>query len=183
MNERTIRLAGGERVTVRPMTDGDAAEVRAAFGRLSPTSLRYRFFSPVPRLTPGVAADLTLVDQQRIVLLAIDGDGRVLGEARAVRHRDDAGTADLAVTVDDEHQRRGLGSKLLGLLRAEAQRVGIERLAGHVLLDNAAGQALLVRSGAACWLAEPGVMAFEIPVGRRTVPPAIAARRTLGLAS
>jgi hypothetical protein len=50
-------------------------------------------------------------------------------------------------------------------------------------MDNAAAQTLLVRSHAASWIAEPGVIGFEIPLGRRTVAPAVAARRTLGLAS
>jgi len=183
MNERTLRIRGGERVTVRPMTNADAGAVLAGFDHLSPASLRHRFFSPVVRLTPGVAADLTAVDDQHLVLLAFNADGQLLGGARATRHRDDPSTADVAVTVSDAHQRKGLGTKLLRLLRTEAKRAGIERLAGHVLLDNAAGQALLVASHAACWIDEPGVLGFEIPLGRRTVAPEITARRTLGLAS
>jgi len=183
MNERTLRIRGGERVTVRPMTSADADAVLDGFHHLSPTSLRHRFFNPVVRLTPAVAADLVAVDDQHVVLLAFDADGRLLGGARATRHRDDPSTADLAITVADDHQRKGLGTKLLRLLRAEAKAAGIDRLAGHVLLDNAAGQALLVASHAACWFDEPGVIGSEIPLGRRTVAPDIAARRTLGLAS
>lgn len=183
MNERTLRIKGGERITVRPMAEADADTVVAGIHRLSPTSLRQRFFSPAARLTPGVAADLTAVDDRHLVLLAFDGAGRLVGGARANRHRDDPATAELAVTVGDRHQGRGLGTKLLRLLRTEAKRAGIERLTGHVLLDNAAGQALLVASHATCWIDEPGVMGFEIPLGRRTVSPDIAARRTLGLAS
>jgi GNAT superfamily N-acetyltransferase len=182
MNELTVR-ARGRRYTVRAMTDDDGAAMLASFDRLSPASLRFRFFSPVPRLTPGIAADLTRIDDARIVLLAVDEAGDVAAEARAVRHRDDPATADVAVTVDEAHQRRGLGSKLLRVLGTEARRAGIDRLVGHVLLDNAAGQALLVAARAACWIDEPGVMGFEIPLGRRAVSPEIAARRTLGLAS
>jgi RimJ/RimL family protein N-acetyltransferase len=183
MNERTLRIRGGERITVRPMVESDAGSVVAGFERLSPTSLRHRFFSPAVHLTPGVAADLTAVDERHVVLLAFDSSGRLVGGARANRHRDDPATAELAVTVGDAHQGRGLGTKLLRLLRTEAKRAGIDRLTGHVLLDNAAGQALLVATHAACWIDEPGVMGFEIPLGRRTVAPEIAARRSLGLAS
>lgn len=183
MNERTVRLTGGERVMVRPMADGDAADVIAGFARLSPASRRTRFFSSAPRLVPSVAADLTRVDDGRIVLLAFTADGTLVGGARATRHVDDPTVADVAVTVGDLYQRRGLGSKLLRLLRTEAKAAGIERLAGHVMAENAAGQALLVASAAACWVSEPGVIAFEIPLGKRTVRPQIAARRTLGLAS
>src|SRR5687768_225289 len=154
MNERTVRIRGGERITVRPMTSADAGAVLAGFAHLSPTSLRHRFFSPVVRLTPAVAADLTAVDDDHLVLLAFDAAGRLVGGARATRRGHDPSTAEMAVTVGDDHQRRGLGTKLLRLLRADAKAAGIERLAGHVLLDNAAGQALLVASHAACWIDE-----------------------------
>jgi protein lysine acetyltransferase len=184
MNERTIRVQGGERVRVRPMTDGDATTVVDAFAHLSPASLRSRFFSPVPRLVPSVAADLTLVDADHLVLLAFGGGGgHLIGGARATRHAEDPTVADVAVTVGDPYQRQGLGAKLLRLLRSDAKAAGIDRLAGHVLVDNAAAQALLVRSHASCWISEPGVIAFEIPLGRRTVSPEVAARRTFGLAS
>ena len=183
MNELTMRLLGGDRIVVRPMTSGDAEAVRAAFERLSPNSLRHRFFTPVPRITTAIADDLTRLDDGRVVLVAIDASGAIVGEARAIRRRDEPTTAEIAVTIADALQHRRLGTKLLRRLQAEATRVGIDRFAGHVQVDNAAGQALLVSSGAACWLDEPGVIGFEIPLGRRTVAPEIAARQTLGRAS
>lgn len=182
MNELTLRLRG-RRYTVRPMEHGDAAAVLEAFGELTPASLRFRFFTASGRIPPGTAADLTRLDDGRIVLLALDAAGAVAAEARAIRHRDDPSTAEVAVTVVDGHQRRGLGSRLLRRLRHEARAAGIERLTGHVLHDNAAGQALLVAAHAVCWNSEPGVLGFEIPLRRRTVSPDIAARRSLGFAS
>ena len=56
-------------------------------------------------------------------------------------------------------------------------------LRGEAGQMHAAGQALLVSSHAVCWIDEPGVMGFEISLGRRTVTPDVAARRNLGLAS
>ena len=183
MNERTIRARGGHRFTVRSMTPDDGPAVAAAFGRLSPSSLRTRFFSPVVRLTPGVVADLTAVDDRHLVLLAFDPAGELVAGARATRRRDDPSVADVAVTVGDHVQGLGLGTKLLRLLRTEAADAGVDRFAGHVLVDNPAAQAMLVSSHAAIWVDEPGVLGFEIPLGRRTVAPEIAARRRLGLAS
>ena len=183
MNERTIRLRGGERVTVRSMTPSDRDAVIAGFEHLSPAGRRLRFLSPTHHLTPGMVADLTAVDDDHLVLLAVDARGRVVGGARATRHRADRSVADVAVTVGDHLQGRGLATRLLRFLGEEAQRAGIERLAGHVLVDNAAAQRLLVSARAVVSFDEPGVLAFEIPLGRRTVPPAHAARRHLGLAS
>lgn len=164
MNERTVRLRGDERITVRPMTPDDADAVRTAFEHLSPASLRSRFFTPMPRLPRGVVTDLTAVDERRIVLLALDEAGEVIGEARAVRLSDDPTTAEIAITVDDAHQHRGVGSALVRMLRREAERAGITRLTGHILTDNAAAQALLLRGDATASFAEPGVLGFEIPL-------------------
>lgn len=165
-----------ERFTVRSMTTDDAAAVIDAFNHLSPASLRYRFFSPVHRLTPGVAADLTAIDPAtRIVLLAFTASGALAGGVRAVRHRSCPTTADVAVTVGDAHQRRGLGSLLLQAVASQARQEGIDRLAGHVLVDNPAGRALLIKNGAMCRLDEPGVLAFEIPLHQRHRHPVVAA--------
>lgn len=161
------------------MTADDADVVLAGFHRLSATSLRSRFFTPVPRITPGVAADLVRVDPaSRIILLAFADDGTLAGGARAVRDPADPASADIAVTVGDPFQRRGLGSKLLKLLGSTAMAEGIDRLSGHVLVDNPGGRGLLIANGAVCRLDEPGVLAFEIPLGRyRTVPAFMAQRR------
>jgi RimJ/RimL family protein N-acetyltransferase len=157
-----------ERFIVRPMTTADADVVIEAFHHLSPESLRYRFFSPIQRITAGVAADLVLVDPAtRIVLLAFDeATGALAGGVRVVRHRDDPRTADVAVTVGDRYQRHGLGSRLLRRVARAAQDDGVERLTGHVLVDNPAGRGLLIKNGALCRLDEPGVLAFEIPLHR-----------------
>jgi GNAT superfamily N-acetyltransferase len=184
MNERTIRARDGRRYTVRPMTTDDADVVIAGFASLSPESHRSRFFGAGPGLTRAVRDDLVRVDDSRVVLLAFDEGGRLVGGARAIRHRDDPATADVAVTVGDAYHRQGIGSKLLKVLGAEALAVGIDRLAGHVLVDNPGARGLLIANGAMVTFAEPGVLAFEIPLGRhRRVTPAVAARPRLGLAS
>lgn len=181
MTEPTIRLRGGTYL-VRPMVEADGPLVVAAFNQLSEASLRARFFTPVPRIHAGMVADLTRIDDQRIVLLAFDAAGAVVAEARAVRHRSDPTTAEVAVTVLDAHQRQGLGSRLLRRLGGAARRQGITQLVGHVLHDNAAAVGLLDAGGAQRHLAEPGVTGFVIPLVPSTAQPAPAAA-AFGLAS
>lgn len=162
-----VRLADGTTVVVRPMEPGDASVVRDGFDHLSPASLRLRFFSPVPRLTAGLAADLVRVSPaERIVLLAIDPrTGRLAGEARAVRLPSDPAVADLAVTVSDELQRHGLGTALVRAVRREARRQGVRTLTGNVLVDNPGALAMLRAGGAVLEFDEPGVYAFRIELG------------------
>lgn len=170
MNE-LVRLRDGASVVVREMRPTDADAVREGFRSLSAESLRRRFFTPAPRLTAGMLEDLTAVDPgRRLVLLAFEtGTGRLLGGARAVRLRHDPGAADVAVTVGDECQGRGLGTALLRELVRAARAQGIERLRGNVLVDNGPAKRLLRAAGAHLVFDEPGVLRFELPLVRIAV--------------
>jgi hypothetical protein len=61
-----------------------------------------------------------------------------VGVARFVRLADRPASADFAVTVIDDWQRKGLGRFLLTRLIAAARERGIERLESSVLATNAA---------------------------------------------
>lgn len=183
MSELTMCVRG-QRYTVRPMLDADRQQVIDAFEHhLSERSRRSRFLSPVPRIHSSIAADLTRIDDQRIVLLAFDDTGALAAEARAVRCADDPATAEIAVTVIDEHQHHGLGPRLLRRLGAAARRAGVRRFVGHVLVDNAPAQGLLQSAGATRRLAEPGVYGFEIPLVPNDVRHAVATVPTARMAS
>ena len=67
--------------------------------------------------------------------------------ARVIRLRDDPRAAEVAMTVTDALQGRGLGSKLLELLVVEAKEHGIERLVAHVVDGNTPIKRLLQKSG------------------------------------
>lgn len=164
-----VQSTDGRTFVLRPMEPWDATAVRDGFAALSPSSLRLRFFSPVPRLPAALVADLVRVEpSSRIVLLAVDpGDGRVVGEARAVRFRDDPTVADLAVTVSDELQQHGLGTALVRAVRRAARAQGIHALTGHVLVDNPGAQAMLRRAGAVLEFDEPGVLRFRIDLAQQ----------------
>jgi L-amino acid N-acyltransferase YncA len=120
-------------------------------------------------------------DGVAVVVLAFGPDGQLAGKARALRHRHEPAAAEVHLTLIDAGAGSPLGRKLLDELRGAARAVGIDRLTGRVVLDDGATQQLLVATGAAVWLADPGVLAFELPVRRpRTVPPVVAQRRQLG---
>jgi GNAT superfamily N-acetyltransferase len=169
MNERNMFLPTGERLTVRPMRATDADAVVAGFLALSPESFRRRFFSPVPRLLPGMVEAVTAVDDRHLTLLAFDDGGQLVALAEAIRDRRDPGSAELAVTVADAYQHRGIGTWLLTWLSRDAVAAGVVRFTGFTQTDNRPALSLFTRAGAEPWFEEPGVAGFEIPLVDRPV--------------
>jgi RimJ/RimL family protein N-acetyltransferase len=148
MHTAALVLADGARVDVRPIGARDRDAFSAWFGRLSDESRRRRFLGPKPRLSARELTYLTEVDHvSHTALLAVEDDGRLIGEARyATAHPDDR-SADFAVTVADEWQGRGVGSRLAAALVRAARANGIRELTALTLADNVAAQRLLRRLG------------------------------------
>ncbi len=70
-------------------------------------------------------------------IVAIDPiSGLLLGIARYIRSKDDHETAEVAVTVADDWQRRGLGRALLDRLTYRARQEGVRRFSALVLGEN-----------------------------------------------
>jgi RimJ/RimL family protein N-acetyltransferase len=147
MYTAALVLADGARLGVRPLEPGDRDAFAASFARLSPESRRRRFLGPKPRLSARELKYLTEIDNvTHAALVAVD-DGRIVGEARYATAGGRADTADFAITVDDEWQGRGLGTRLAASLVAVARRNGIARLTATTLAENAPARALLRRLG------------------------------------
>ena len=168
-----VRLEDGTTVFLRPAVSADRRLIESGFGRLSPQSRYQRFFTPVLELSPTALdhlSDVDGADHRAIAAVVHEGAEEVgVGVARYVR-LDDPEAAEVAVTVIDEYQGRGLGRHLFDALAAEALRRGITRFEGTVLVENRGMQAILRRAGARFSWAEEGVIAFEVDLRAR--PPA-----------
>ena len=84
------------------------------------------------------------------------------GFARYVRDRDDPRTAEIAVTVIDDWQGRGLGTELLTRLSERACQEGIRRFTAAVAADNAATAGLLRTFGGDLVRREFGTLEYEM---------------------
>jgi acetyltransferase len=137
--ERDLVLGDGARVQIRPIRPEDAPRLIAAYERLSAHSAYQRFFSVRRRLPPDWARFLATVDyRQRLALIAQgveDGARELLGVARYEPSHDDA--PEVALTILDAWQNRGLGTALFRALLEAARVRGIRRLRAWVLADNA----------------------------------------------
>ena len=121
---------------VRPVEPDDKERIRTGFDRLERESRYRRFLSVIPELSDSALHYLTEVDHHdHEALVALDPDsGHGVAIARFVRTR--PGVAEVAVTVADDWQGRGLGTKLLELLAARARTEGVSRFSALVLATN-----------------------------------------------
>ncbi|MGH8974190.1 MAG: GNAT family N-acetyltransferase [Acidimicrobiia bacterium] len=162
-----VQLADGTELVLRPVVPDDKALFRAAFERLSPLSRYRRFLSPLPRLNPALLAYLTDVDHRLhaawVAVVAEEAGPAAVGVARAIRLDDPRG-AEVAITVIDHYQRRGIGRLLLATLVLEAVEQGVIRFVGLVLADNDPMRAVLRRAGARLYPEEVGTLRFEMDV-------------------
>jgi RimJ/RimL family protein N-acetyltransferase len=137
-----IVVIDGTALTIRPITIGDAERLGRLFSRLSPQSVHFRFFSPINKPPRAALLRLSDVDHlRRDALVALQGD-EIVAVARYDGHPG-APEAEIAVTVEDAWQHRGVGRELAGRLAKLARHRGYQRFVATVLPDNRAALGLL----------------------------------------
>ena len=141
LHHESMRCEFIQGVTVRPLRRGDQATVQAVFDRLGPASRLRRFGGAKNVLLPSDLEQLSQVDQDHHVLVALV-DGNPVGIARLVR---DGTSAEVAFAVADDWQHRGIGTVLIERLAADARAAGIDSFRADIAPDNAASLALMNR--------------------------------------
>jgi GNAT superfamily N-acetyltransferase len=163
-----VVLRNGSRVLVRPVRSTDAWLLAEGFARLSERSRRMRFLGKKEELSAGELryyADVDHHDHEALVALDPAG-GRGAGVARYVRGAGDSRAAEIALTVADDWQGRGLGTALLARLSDRARQEGICRFTGVVSYDNVPMGMLLRRVGAVETDRSFGTVEYEIALMR-----------------
>ena len=164
-----LTLRDGAAVDVRPLERSDRAELAAAVGRLSAETRYLRFAAAKPRLTERELDHLTDLDHHgREALLAIDP--RTRNGVAVVRYVEVPGEPDVvevAATVTDEWQGRGLGGALLARLAERAADEGYAALRASVLANNGRSLAMLRRAGFTFRSADGPLHEYERPLRPR----------------
>lgn len=170
MSRREV-LSDGQPVLIRPLLYSDRFELAAGFAELSPRSRRRRFFNAPEALDDAELEYLTNLDyHDHFALAAVLEDRPVpkgVGVARYIREADDPEVAEVAVTVLDAYQRRGIGTLLTRTLGEVAARNGIRSFVNYVQWENAATIALLTDEPCRITPAEPGVARVEVELPAR----------------
>jgi len=139
---------GGMEILLRPIKPEDAPLLVDLFHSLSPTSVYYRFFMPLPELPLSMLTRFTQIDYDRdIVVVAIkqtSGAEMILGVVRLMSEPD-VTSAEFAITVGDAWQKMGVGAALLEYSIHIARERGVQFIWGMVLPENK-GMLALARS-------------------------------------
>jgi GNAT superfamily N-acetyltransferase len=151
---------------VRFIDHGDRERLIGLFSRLSPRSTQLRFFSPVRQLTDAQLSRLIDIDHEcHEALVALSGDA-IVAEAR-YDGECGSGEAEIALTVDDAWQRRGVGTSLARRLMALAAQRGFNRFVANILPENRAALGLVRELGpdvSVRW--DSGAYVATIPLAR-----------------
>lgn len=134
-----FRLESGQLVRFRHVRPDDEPLIAEGIRTASRETLLHRFFSPIRNVAPDQLRRMLTLDRATEVcavgLVEENGATRIICGARYVRLGDPA-TAEIALTVHDDYQRRGLGVCLMNLLIGLAWRDRIRRLEAVVLASN-----------------------------------------------
>jgi GNAT superfamily N-acetyltransferase len=133
-----IKLRDGSRIRIRQGHRSDRELLVRGFQRLTPESRYRRFLTPVSQLSGEMVRYLTEIDHHdHEAMIALDErTGEGIGVARYVRNRKRPDTAEVAVTVIDEWQGRGVGTLLLEVICGRAREEGIESFTALMLATN-----------------------------------------------
>lgn len=148
-----LTLRDGTPIRVRPIRPDDKELLVEGMRRLSPESRYRRFFSPVETLSPTLLRRLTeidYVDHFAWIVLSRESEevpAPAIAVGRYIRLSTEPTCAEVAITVRDDYQARGLGAMLLEILGLVARDHAITEFTAVVLPENSPMRHLLSDEG------------------------------------
>ena len=142
---------------VRPLRRSDRRLIEQALRLLSARTLYARFHTRGTRLSPREIDYLVNTDERdHVSWLVLDPaqrphhcpGGLPIALGRYVRDPETPSRAEVALTVCDHHQGRGVSKVLLGALAASAHSAGVASFCGSLLAENHAMRSLMQDLGA-----------------------------------
>ena len=145
-----VTLTDQRRVRIRALHSREERPIRVLHARLSTRTRYLRFLSPIPTLPDALVRRLACVDYRRRLAVVAEDEGAgcagvvvALASFSAV----DETTAEVAVVVQDDWQRQGVGTALVSTLLDAAEKRGFDRFVATIAADNSIIRRLLDRFG------------------------------------
>ena len=171
-----IELRDGSRVRVRQGHSSDRDLLLRGFERLSAESRYRRFLAPKPELSEANIHYLTEIDHHHHeAMIALDeATGEGIGLARYVRNSERPDAAEVAVTVIDDWQGRGLGTLLLEVISARAREEGITTFTALMLATNKEMMDVITALGPVRIVdQQAGTVEIEMPIPKLGLSPTL----------
>jgi GNAT superfamily N-acetyltransferase len=160
--ERVV-LRDGREVEVRPIGPDDGERLAEFHARLSPETVRRRYFSAHPVLSPDELHRFTHVDgDTRLALVAVL-DGAIVGVGR-YESIPGTGTVEVAFVVRDDLQGLGLGRALVELIAEAAAAHGKTELLAETLPENQPMRRALHHAGTVTSTFRDGLVEVRVPL-------------------
>jgi RimJ/RimL family protein N-acetyltransferase len=138
MLEEDLRLRDGSMVHLRPIRGDDNQRLQDLHAHLSEVSIIHRFFGYYPVLSEEQATKFTHLDASDemafVVTIPDESYERIIGVGRYARVGPQC--AEIAFTVADAWQGRGMATALLYRLARYARGHGFTRFVAYVMPDN-----------------------------------------------
>jgi len=186
IEEIRTHLRDGTGVVVRPIRPDDKPLLVDGFRRLSEESRIRRFMAPLRELSADQLRYLTeidYVDHFAWVAVLADRPTFGIGVGRYIRLAAEPDVAEVAITVVDEYQGKGLGTLLLGILAGTARTAGITNFRAFVMEDNQTMRTLMGDLGVESRHDAPGVLVMNVPLDPERLPDSPAGRTLKAVAA
>ncbi|MCG6891391.1 MAG: GNAT family N-acetyltransferase [Gammaproteobacteria bacterium] len=144
-------LSDGRNVHLRAIRPSDREMLREQFLKLSKASVRDRFFSLKLDLTADELTYFTEVDFNHHVALVAElesgSEREPVAVGRLVRKSGEPDNAEIAITVADAMQGKGIGKIMLKHLIDCARQLGVRHMDASVMAGNTRMMKLIRKSG------------------------------------
>ena len=132
-----VNPGGGVPLRIRPIRPEDAPAYAEFIGRIAPEDLRMRFDRGMPARDLARYTEIDPERESAFVAVAPEAPDEILGEVR-VYCFPDGETAEFAILVRSDAQRRGIGRALLREAIDYSRSRGAKALIGQMRPDNEA---------------------------------------------
>ncbi len=172
--QKTVRLADGTDVFLRPIKPTDDDMILGLFNSLSKETVHMKFFSSLKYMPREQVEKVTHIDYEKqmaiVAVMKENGGDRMIAVGRYTLIDDEPGAAEFAIVVQDGLQGRGIGTEVLYHLAHVARLQNVRVIVGYIMDENARMFSVLKRSGLKMtkkhW--DRGVTRVDIPIDENT---------------
>lgn len=168
--QKTVTLADGTQISLRPIKPTDDNMMIELFNSLSKETIHLRFFSTLKYMPKEQLEKFTHIDYEKqmaiVALVTENGKEEIVAVGRYNLLDEEPDAAEFAIVVQDARQGCGIGTEVLQHLAHVAKLQKVRAIVGYIMNENSRMFAVLKRSGLIMssknW--DRGITRVDIPI-------------------